>query len=234
MAELLDESSQLESTTVGVFRTSATIKGGRRFSFNSLVVVGDRRGRVGLGYGKAKEVPAAIEKAQKEARKKLLRVELFGGTIPHAVVGRFGASIVRLIPASPGTGVVAGATVRSVLDMVGVTDCLTKCYGSTNKQNAVKATFNALEQLRMREQVESLRGFGLDRTSVEEMVERGQRFMPASTGEKTIKGPVSTVSPPGKGGRGGRGGGGRGRGRGPARDAEPAEAPSDSASGSNE
>lgn len=215
MAEMLDETSQLESTTVGVFRTSATIKGGRRFSFNSLVVVGDRRGRVGLGYGKAKEVPVAIEKAQKEARKKLNRVELFGGTIPHQVSGRFGAATVRLIPASPGTGVVAGATVRAVLEMAGVTDCLTKCYGSTNKQNTVKATFDALDKLRTREQIQSLRGFELERSTVEDMVERGQKFMPAVTGEKQIKAPVSTVGNPRGGGRGGpRGGGGRGGPRG--------------------
>lgn len=215
-AEMIDESSSLESTTVGVSRTSATIKGGRRFSFNALVVVGDRRGRIGLGYGKAKEVPAAVEKAQKDAKKRLSRVELLGGTIPHAVTGRFGAAQVRLIPASPGTGVVAGATVRAVLEMVGVTDCLSKCYGSTNQQNTVKAALEALGKLRSREAVAKTRGVPLDHSTVEVMVERGKAFMPAAR-EKTMKAPVSLMKKEG-GGRGGRGGprgggGGGGRGR---------------------
>ena len=113
MAELLDETSHLESTTLGVYRTAATVKGGRRFSFGALVVVGDRRGNVGYGYGKANEVPPAIEKAQKEGRKSLRKIPLHGGTIPHEIVGRFGSAKVKLIPASPGTGVVAGAAVRA-------------------------------------------------------------------------------------------------------------------------
>lgn len=236
-AEMIDESSSLESTTVGVSRTSATIKGGRRFSFNALVVVGDRRGRIGLGYGKAKEVPAAVEKAQKDARKRLSRVELLGGTIPHTVTGRFGAAEVKLIPASPGTGVVAGATVRAVLEMVGVTDCLSKCFGSTNQQNTVKAALEALGKLRSREEVAKTRGVPLDLTTVETMVERGKAFMPASR-EKTMKAPVSLMARKDGGGRGGRGGprggggGGGGRGRGgprggdgPAESAPPAGAP---------
>lgn len=227
-AEMIDEASSLESTTVGVSRTSATIKGGRRFSFNALVVVGDRRGRIGLGYGKAKEVPAAVEKAQRDAKKRLSRVELLGGTIPHAVTARFGASGVTLIPASPGTGVVAGQTVRAVLDMVGVTDCLTKCYGSTNHQNTVKAALSALGKLRSREAIAKLRGITLDPSEVELMVERGKKFMPA-TREKTMKAPVSLMKKEmGRGGRGGgRGGGGGGGGRGRRPDHAPAapEAP---------
>lgn len=172
MAELLDEKTQLESTTVGVFRTAATVKGGRRFSFSSLVVAGNRRGEVGIGYGKANQVPPAIEKAQKEARKSLMRVQLHAGTIPHETIGRFGASRVKLAPASPGTGVVAGAPVRAVLEMVGVTDCLTKCYGSTNKQNVVKAAMNALKQLRSPQEIESLRGVTIGKTEVDERLER--------------------------------------------------------------
>lgn len=213
MPELLDEASSLESTTVGVFRTSATIKGGRRFSFNALVVVGDRRGRVALGYGKAREVPAAVEKAQKEARKRLQKVTLLGGTIPHEVTGRFGAASVRLIPAAPGTGVVAGNTVRSVLELVGITDCLTKCFGSTNQQNTTKATLAALGLLRTREEVAALRGVTLDPSDAEVKVEKGKALMPTTPREKTMKAPVSTVAKKDeKGGRGGRRGGpGRGR-----------------------
>ncbi len=234
MAEMLDESSSLESVTIGVSRTSATIKGGRRFSFNALVVIGDRRGSVGLGYGKAKEVPSAIEKAQRDARKRMQKVRLLGGTIPHQVTGRFGAASVMLVPAPPGTGIVAGATVRGVLEMAGLTDCVSKCHGSTNPQNTVKATLNALDLLRMRDEIAKLRGVTLDSSVAEEMVERGSRLMPALSAEKKMKGPVSTVAKPtgrggGRGGRGGGGGGGRGgygggRGRGDA----PA-APSDAA-----
>lgn len=172
MAELLDESTQLESTTVGVFRTAATVKGGRRFSFSSMVVAGDRRGQVGIGYGKANQVPPAIEKAQKEAKKSLIQVNLQEGTIPHEALGRYGASRVKLAPASPGTGVVAGAAVRAVLEMVGVTDCLTKCYGSTNKQNVVKATLDALRQLRSKEEIAALRGVEIGQTEVDERLSR--------------------------------------------------------------
>lgn len=172
MAELLDESTSLESTTVGVFRTAATVKGGRRFSFSSLVVAGNRQGQVGLGYGKANQVPPAIEKAQKEAKKSLVRVHLQEGTIPHEANGRFGSSRVRLLPASPGTGVVAGAAVRAVLEMAGVTDCLSKCYGSTNKQNVVKATMEALKQLRSKDEIAELRGVELGATEVDERLSR--------------------------------------------------------------
>ncbi len=188
MPEILDEQTSLESTTIGVFRTAATIKGGRRFSFSSLVVVGDRRGQVSYGYGKANEVPSAIEKAQKEAKKTLKRIPLHAGTLPHEVTGRYGASKVRLIPASPGTGVVAGAPVRAVLEMLGVTDCLTKCYGSTNKQNVVKAAFDGLSRLQPRETIEQLRGVEIGATEVDVMIERGQAFLPSGTApEKSAK-----------------------------------------------
>ncbi|RMH30149.1 MAG: 30S ribosomal protein S5 [Planctomycetota bacterium] len=179
MAELLDEKTNLESTTVGVFRTAATVKGGRRFSFSSLVVAGNRRGEVGIGYGKANQVPPAIEKAQKEAKKSLRPVMLQGGTIPHEVVGRFAASRVKLAPASPGTGVIAGAAVRAVLEMAGVTDCLTKCYGSTNKQNVVKATLDALSRLRTKAEIESLRGVEVGMTEVDERLARADTLAPA-------------------------------------------------------
>ena len=214
--DLIEDNSGLEATTIGVFRSAATIKGGRRFSFGSLVVVGDRQGQVALGYGKANEVPPAIEKAQKDARKNLRKVTLHGGTIPHEVTGRFGSSVVRIFPASPGTGVVAGTTVRAVLEMAGITDCLTKSYGSNNKKNLAKATLEGLSLLQTREEVATLRGVTIEKTAVDEMIERGKAFMPKSSGESAMKAPVNTVGQDrkqGRGGRGGRGGGG-GRGRG--------------------
>lgn len=217
MAEVLDESSNLESQTVNIYRSSATVKGGRRFSFGALVVVGDHRGKVGYGYAKSGEVPNAIEKAQKYARKALTTIPMAGRTIPHEVEGKHSASKVRLIPASPGTGVVAGGTVRAVLEMAGITDCLTKCYGSTTKLNVIKAVFDGLEQLRLRDQVASLRGVEITTSEIEDKIDRGQRFMPQQTGEK-MRGPVNTIGQERRGGRGGRGGGGggprRGRGRG--------------------
>jgi small subunit ribosomal protein S5 len=123
-----------------------------------LVVVGDENGRVGYGYGKAKEVPMAVEKATKVANRSLQSVQLDGTTIPHQIVGRYGASEVLLIPASPGTGIIAGATVGAVLESVGVKDILTKSRGSNSPLNLVKATFNALERLRTRDDVARLRG----------------------------------------------------------------------------
>ncbi len=175
MAELIDDKTNLESTTVGVFRTAATVKGGRRFSFSSLVVAGNRRGEIGIGYGKANQVPPAIEKAQKEAKKTLRRVNLQEGTIPHEVNGRYGASKVRLLPASPGTGVIAGGAVRAVLEMAGVTDCLTKCYGSTNKQNVVKATLEALSKLRTKDEIAAVRGVAIGASEVDERLSRSAR-----------------------------------------------------------
>jgi len=217
MPEFIDEAGQLESTTIGVFRTAATVKGGRRFSFSSMVVAGDRNGSIGWGYGKANEVPPAIEKAQKEARRGLKKVPLHGSTIPHEVIGRYGATQVKLMPASPGTGVVAGAPVRAVLEMLGVTDCLTKCYGSTNKINVVKAAMDGLSRLSEPQAVAKRRGVELGATEVDDMLERGKAFLPAqSTGEK-LEAPVNTIGQDrgrGRGGRrGGGGGGGRGRGR---------------------
>lgn len=173
MIDMHEDAIPLEYTTVKVMRTAATIKGGRRFSFGALVVAGDRGGRVGIGYGKANEVPPAIEKGEKEARRCLKSVQLLEGTIPHTVVGRTGASRVKLVPASPGTGVIAGGTVRAVLDLVGVRDCLTKAYGSTNQMNLVKATLDGLMQLRRKEQVEYLRGVDIEATHVEDLLKRG-------------------------------------------------------------
>jgi small subunit ribosomal protein S5 len=172
MAEFLDDATGIESVTVGVYRTAATVKGGRRFSFSALVVVGDRQGRVGFGYGKANQVPTAIEKAQKEAKRRMRSFSLVGSTIPHEVTGSFGACRVRIMPAAPGTGVIAGAAVRAPLEMVGIQDCLTKSYGSNNSKNLVKAVVDGLSKLQSRETVARLRGVELDETDVEEAVRR--------------------------------------------------------------
>ncbi len=155
------ERGEWTESVVAIRRCAAVVKGGRRFSFNALVVVGDGKGRVAWGYGKANEVPPAVEKGVKDAHKQMNRVNLKGGTVPHPVIGRFGASKVILLPARPGTGVIAGGAVRAVVQAAGVTDILTKCYGSTNKLNLVKATIDGLKKLRTREEVARLRGVQL-------------------------------------------------------------------------
>ena len=148
----------LEDTVVKIFRCAKVVKGGRRFSFAALVVVGDRAGTVGMGYGKANEVPLAVEKGIKDAKKILHKIPLAGRTIPHQVIGKYRATKVVLVPASPGTGVIAGSSARAVLEYTGVQDVLTKVYGSTSAKNVVKATLNGLLKLRSKEMVESLRG----------------------------------------------------------------------------
>jgi small subunit ribosomal protein S5 len=152
------EERLLEDTVVKVFRCSKVVKGGRRFSFAALVVVGDRTGMVGVGYGKANEVPLAVEKGVKDAKKSLRKIALLGRTIPHQVVGKYRATKVTLVPASPGTGVIAGSSARAVLELAGVQDVLTKVYGSTSAKNVVKATLEGLLKLRDKQMVESLRG----------------------------------------------------------------------------
>jgi small subunit ribosomal protein S5 len=154
----------LEERVVKIRRCAAVVKGGRRFSFNALVVVGDRNGRVAWGYGKANEVPPAVEKAAKDAQETLKRqrkVQLRGDTIPHRIVGRFGGSRVILVPAGPGTGVKAGPGVRDVLEACGIHNILTKTHGSTNPINLVKATIQGLVDLRTRDEVGRLRGVTL-------------------------------------------------------------------------
>ena len=146
---------------VKIRRCAAVVKGGRRFSFAAMIVVGDRKGRVGWGYGKANEVPPSVEKAVKAGQRNVVSITLDGKTIPHEVHGRFGAARVVLVPASPGTGVIAGAAVRAVCEAVGIHDILTKSFGSNNSVNLVKATIGALEQLRSRQDVERLRGVSL-------------------------------------------------------------------------
>lgn len=146
-----------EEKVINVSRTAAVVKGGRRFSFTAVVVLGDMRGVIGLGQGKAREVPQAIEKAVRSARKDLRRYPLRGDTIPHQVLGRFGASKVVLRPAAPGTGIKAGATVRSVVESLGIRNLLTKAYGSRNPTNLVKAVFDGLGRLAGKKEIFSLR-----------------------------------------------------------------------------
>jgi small subunit ribosomal protein S5 len=152
------EEKPLEDTVVKVYRCSKVVKGGRRFSFAALVVVGDRAGTVGVGYGKANEVPRAVEKAVKDAKKSLRKIALLNRTIPHSINGEYRATKIALVPASPGTGVIAGSSARAVLEYAGVQDVLTKVYGSTSAKNVVKATLEGLLKLRNKETVETLRG----------------------------------------------------------------------------
>lgn len=142
-------------------RCAAVVKGGRRFSFAALVVVGDGKGRVGYGYGKANEVPPSVQKAQKQANRDVVDVPIVDGSIPHRVIGHYGAAKVILIPASPGTGIIAGPAVRAVCEAAGIKDILTKSFSSNNPSVLVKATFAALKQLRTRDDIELLRGVSL-------------------------------------------------------------------------
>lgn len=146
---------------VKIRRCAAVVKGGRRFSFAAMTVVGDGRGKVGWGYGKANEVPPSVEKANKQASREMVEVNIVDGTIPHTVHGHFGAGRVVLVPAGPGTGIIAGQAVRAVCEAAGVENILTKSYGTNNPITLVKATFDALAQLRTREDTERLRGVSL-------------------------------------------------------------------------
>lgn len=154
------ESGIIEKVVL-IRRCAAVVKGGRRFSFAAMVVCGDGKGRVGWGYGRANEVPPSVEKATKEASRSMVSIPMEGGTIPHTMKGRFGAAQVILVPASPGTGVIAGSAVRAVCEAAGIHDILTKSFGSNNPVNLVKATLDALKNVRTRAEVERLRGVTL-------------------------------------------------------------------------
>lgn len=159
------ESSEFEEKMLFVNRTSKTYQGGRRFRFAALVILGDRNGRVGMGIGKAKEVPVAIEKAKSIARKNMISVPVENGTIPHDIVGVNSTSQVLLKPAGPGTGVIAGTVPRSIAELAGITNLLSKELGSRNKVNVAYAVFDGLKNLRTAKQVRTLRGTDVTRTA---------------------------------------------------------------------
>ena len=156
--------NELAEKVVFINRSSKVVKGGRRFSFSALVVVGDKKGRVGLGLGKGAEVSDAIRKGGEIAKNRMLPVSLKDTTIPHEVVSRYCGAHILLRPASPGTGIIAGKTVRAVLESAGVKDVLSKSLGSKNAANVVKATLSALQQLRLREQIYQARGLAIKKT----------------------------------------------------------------------
>src|SRR5918911_308206 len=181
MAVDVSESRELKERVVEINRVAKVVKGGRRFSFTALVVIGDEIERVGVGYGKAREVPLAITKAVDDAKKNLFRVPKHGTTITHEVLGRYDAARVLLRPASEGTGVIAGGGVRAVLELGGIRDVLAKSLGTTNPINMLKATVNGLQQLRRPEEVARIRG-----KAVHEVLfprKQAEQAAPVSTGE---------------------------------------------------
>lgn len=157
-ASFREAADNLFEKVVHINRCSKVVKGGRRFSFSALVVSGDREGRVGCGFGKAQEVSECIKKSSEASKKDMVSVNITHNTIPHPVVGEHGGARVKLIPASPGTGLIAGGGVRAVVEAAGIKDVLAKSMGSNNPSNVVKATLHALEQLRSKEQIYSVRG----------------------------------------------------------------------------
>jgi small subunit ribosomal protein S5 len=197
----------LEERVIDIWRCATVVKGGKRFSFAVMSVVGNGSGIIGVGYGKAREVPNAIEKSVKDAKKNLVRIQTWGSTIPHEVRGRYGASQVVFIPALPGTGVIAGAAVRSVLECIGVRDVLTKSVGgSNNGKNLVKAAVEGLQKLRQRAKVGELRGIELPAD-----VALAANLNVPPPKPKMVR---EQRGGPGRGGPGGRGGGRGGPGGG--------------------
>lgn len=158
----VEEKDEFDKKMLSVRRVTKVVKGGRNMRFSALVVVGDNKGRVGMGIAKALEVPAAIEKATKSAKKALINVPIVDGTIPHEIIGVFGKTSVKMLPSKKGSGLIAGGAARPVFELAGITDITAKIYGSTDKINVVRATLNGLKSLRTKEQVAALRGISVE------------------------------------------------------------------------
>ena len=187
----------LQERVIEINRVAKVVKGGRRFSFTALVAVGDEDSVVGIGYGKAREVPLAIQKAVENARKSLIRIPKYGQTLPHRTIGRFGSGHVVLRPASPGTGVIAGGGVRAVLELGGVRDVLTKSIGTQNPINLVKATMDGLTGLRRPEDVAKLRGLSVKQVlglDLQEAAAKAENDAPEEADAPPVAEPVAVVT----------------------------------------